>query len=314
VKNNLTVGVTTVSFSKNKELVSALESYGFDVLINEQGNRLSEVELINFLSRCDGVIVGLDKIDDKSLAKAKRLKAVSKYGVGLDNIDFNACARQGVKVLHTQGINKRSVAEMAIGFMLSLCRNLYVSSNKLKNGNWDKNGGTQLSGKTVGIIGLGNIGKEVVSLLAPFGCRILVNDLVEDSKFCETHGLIFTSKETIYAEADIITVHTPLNESTQNMINSNSFEMMKETAIVINTARGGIIDEQALYEALKTGKIAGAALDVYVTEPPVNDGLIKLPNLLCTPHIGGNSEEAVRAMGTTAITNLVEYFKEQKWL
>lgn len=314
MKNNITVGITTVSFSKNKALVEKLESYGFNVFINEGGKRFSEEELVGFLSRCDAAVVGLDKIEDKILSKTEKLKAVSKYGVGLDNIDFDACLRHNVEVLYSAGINKRSVAEMALGFMLSLSRNLYVSSNKLKNGTWDKNGGRQLSGKTVGIIGVGNIGKDLIGLLKPFECRIMVNDVINQKDYYIANGLTEASKEDIFKESDIISVHTPLNESTKNMINVSSFAMMKESAFVINTARGGIVNENDLKQALTSGRIAGAALDAYVTEPPTDSELTAIPNLLCTPHIGGNAIEAVEAMGFAAIDNLISYMKEQKWL
>lgn len=313
VTYNAVIGVTTVSFSKNRKLTDRLKSEGFtDVLLNESGRRMKKDELISMLKKCDGVIVGLDRIDGELLCEVPELKAVAKYGVGLDNIDFDACGKYGVKVLHTPGVNRRSVAELALGAALGLCRNIYVTSNLHKNGRWEKMGGTQLSGKTVGIIGAGNIGKDFISLLKPFGCRILVNDIIDISEYCHVNGLEEVTKEAIFSEADIISVHTPLTELTGNMINRETFEIMKDSALVINTARGGIINENDLKEALKTGSIAGAAVDAYVAEPPEDKELIALPNLICTPHIGGNSAEAVEAMGIAAIENIKEYFGMQK--
>lgn len=310
VINNITVGITTVSFSKNRKLLSLLEEKGFNILINEAGKRFTENELIDFLNRCDVAIVGLDKINDDVLSKTGSLKAVVKYGVGLDNIDFDACEKHGVRVLHTQGVNKRSVAELALGSMLALCRNFYVSSNNHKQGLWQKDGGTQLTGKTVGIIGLGHIGQDVVSLLKPFNCRILVNDIVDKSEYCKANDLTECTKQQIFAEADIITIHTPLTELTADMVNTETFALMKPSAFILNTARGGIVNEQALKQALKEGKIAGASIDAYVTEPPEDIELVKLPNLICTPHIGGNSAEAVEAMGLAAIDNLIKFAEE----
>ena len=177
VINNLTVGVTTVAFSKNKTLITQLKNMGFKkVIINDDGKRFTKSELISILSKCDVAIVGLDEIDRSVLSKTTKLKVISKYGVGLNNINFEDCKKYNVDVLHTQGVNKRSVSEMTFGFMLGLARNLFLTSNLLKNGTWKKDGGMQLSGKKIGIIGVGNIGKDLISILKPFNCEILVND------------------------------------------------------------------------------------------------------------------------------------------
>lgn len=311
--NNLTIGVTTVAFSKNTELINNLKELGFKkVLINKPQRRFSQDELIDFLSQCDIAIVGLDKITEKVLSKVPKLKAISKYGVGLDNIDLEACERHKVKILHTQGVNKRSVSELALGCMLSLNRNIYVTSNDLKAGNWNKSGGVQLSSKIVGIIGVGNIGKDLVNLLKPFGCKILVNDIIEQSKYYEENSLIETTKDDIFKNADIITIHTPLTPQVKYLINKDTLSMMKPNAIVINTARGGIVNQDDLKWALKNNIIAGAAIDAYEIEPPEDKELIALPNLISTPHIGGNAEEAVKAMGLAAINNIIIFCKEGK--
>lgn len=307
---NKKIAVTTVAFSKDKELVDRLKSLFTDVKTNIEGKRFSKDELIEYLSDVDGAIVGLDKIDESILAHTPNLKAISKYGVGLDNINFTDADKYKVDILHTQGVNKTSVAEEALGFMLMLCRNLYVTSNLLKNGEWNKSGGVQLSGKTVGIIGVGNIGKEVVRLLKPFGCKILVNDVVNQSEYYSQNGLIEATKEEIFKSADVITVHTPLTPELKYFINIDTFKMMKPTAFVINTARGGLINQDDLKIALKEGLIAGAAMDAYEEEPPTDSELIALPNLINTPHIGGNATEAVKAMGQAAIDNILDYFKE----
>lgn len=313
VINNLTIGVTTVAFSKNSELINNLKELGFKkVLINKPQRRFSQDELIDFLSQCDIAIVGLDKITEEVLSKVPKLKAISKYGVGLDNIDFKACERHKVKILHTQGVNKRSVSELTLGCMLSLNRNIYVTSNDLKAGNWNKSGGVQLSSKIVGIIGVGNIGKDLVNLLKPFGCKILVNDIIEQSKYYEENSLIETTKNDIFKNADIITIHTPLTSEIKYLINKDTLSMMKPNAIIINTARGGIVNQDDLKWALKNKIIAGAAIDAYEIEPPEDKELISLPNLISTPHIGGNAEEAIKAMGLAAISNIIIFCKEGK--
>jgi D-3-phosphoglycerate dehydrogenase len=197
---------------------------------------------------------------------------------------------------------------MTLGYMLMLCRNLYVTSNELKQGVWNKSGGFQLSGKTVGIIGVGYIGKELVRLLEPFGCTILVNDIINQSDYYAQNQLTEVSKEELYARSDIVTIHTPLDINTLSMINLNIFNQMKKSAYILNSARGGIINENDLKYALQNGLIAGAAIDAYIEEPPTDMELLKLPNLICTPHIGGNAQEAVEAMGLSAISHVREYF------
>ena len=310
--NNITVGVTTVAFSKNTELINELKNAGFkSVLVNEPQRRFSEEELVSFLCKCDVAIIGLDKITEKVLSQVPNLKAIAKYGVGLDNIDFEACKKYQVEVLHTQGVNKRSVSEQALGCMLMLSRNLYVTSNDLKNGNWNKSGGTQVTGKTVGVIGVGNIGKDLIKLLKPFGCNILVNDIIDQGQYYEEHGLKEVTKEELFRNADIITIHTPLTQELRGVISKKSLSVMKSSAIVINTARGGLVNQDDLKEALLSGTIAGAAIDAYEIEPPTDQEFVNIPNLIATPHIGGNAKEAVHAMGIAAIENLVEYFKEE---
>ena len=306
--NNLTIGVTTVAFSKNEALISKLKNIGFkNVILNENGKRLKKSELISILSKCDVVIVGLDKIDKSVLSQANKVKAISKYGVGLDNINFKDCKKFNVDVLYSKGINKRSVSEMTLGFMLSLARNLFYTSNLLKNGLWKKDGGIQLSGKKVGVIGVGNIGKDLISLLKPFNCQIFVNDIIDQKKYYSENDLIEVSKEFIFKNADFVTIHTPLNESTKNIVNKKSLITMKPTSFLINTSRAGVVNQEDLKWALKNKIILGAAIDVYELEPPEDKALISLPNLINTPHIGGNSREAVESMGENAIRNIVNW-------
>jgi D-3-phosphoglycerate dehydrogenase len=301
------VKVSTVAFSKNKYLVDELLQHFPLAEVNADGVRIPDDQLPGFFSGAEGIIVGLEKISDQLLDQLPDLRIIAKYGVGLDNIDAVACKERGIKIGWTGGVNKRSVAEMALGFILALCRNLYTTSNQLKTLVWNKSGGVQLSGKTIGIIGVGHIGKDLVSLLKPFGCNILVNDIIDIKDFVENHGLHSVSKDEIYRKADIISIHTPLTNETENLITKEVFACMKPTAYLINTARGGIVNEADLKHALQNGLIAGAALDVYRNEPPDDAGLLSCPELICTPHTGGNAYEAVVAMGLSAISHLVEY-------
>jgi D-3-phosphoglycerate dehydrogenase len=298
------IAVTSPSFSKHPDLIAEMERSFSDFKLNTDGKRFTEEELIDYLKGYDAAIVGLDTINKTVIDALPELKMVSKYGVGLNNIDLDYCKEKNVRIGWTGGVNKLSVAEMVIGNTISLLRNLYRSSNQLSQGDWVKNGGEQLSGKTVGIIGVGHIGKEVIRLLTPFNCKMLVNDIIKQDEYYSSVGAIESTKEEIYQLADVITIHTPLTNDTKNLINESSLSKMKGNTVVLNTARGGIVDEKAIIEALKDGKIGGAALDVYEIEPASDLSLLSVSNLICTPHIGGNSKEAVYAMGMSAINHL----------
>jgi phosphoglycerate dehydrogenase-like enzyme len=303
--------VATVAFSKNQYLVDALRREFPGAVVNGEGTRLNGDKLVDYLSGADAAIIGLEKINGNILDKLPSLKIISKFGVGLDNIDLDACAARNIKVGWTAGVNRRAVAEMALGFMLMLSRNLYSTSNQLKQLQWNKDGGRNITGKTIGIIGVGHIGRELIRLLAPFQCKILVNDVVDIESFAVANGAKCVSKEELFATSDLISVHTPLTDQTTNLFCLNIFKQMKPTSFLINTARGGIVNEADLKYALQHDLIAGAALDVYGSEPPGDQELLLLPNLICTPHTGGNSYEAVVAMGLSAIEHLVAFRDNQ---
>lgn len=300
------IAVTSKSFSKNEYLINELKKHFVEVRLNLTGHLLTGNELIDFLKDCDGVIVALEEMNQTVIDQLPKLKMISKFGVGLNNIDIEYCQKKSIQIGWKGGINKTSVAEMTLGFMLMLIRNLYVSSNLLSQGNWLKEGGHSLYGKTIGIIGVGHIGKEVVNLLRPFNCKILVCDIINQDEYYNHMGLIELGFEELVHQSDIITIHTPLTKQTKNLINKDAFSKMKDNAFFINTARGNIVNLEDLKEALTNNEIAGAAIDVYDSEPPKDGELLSLPNLICTPHIGGNSKEAVIAMGMSAINNLKE--------
>lgn len=304
----MNIVATSPSFSKNKVLQDEVYKYFPDAKLNLEGTRFNQDELIDYIKDADGVIVGLEPVNEEVLNRCKNLKIVSKYGVGLNNLDLDACKKRDIAIGWSGGVNRVSVAEMTLGYMLMLCRNLYVTSNQLKNGTWNKSGGFQLSGKKVGIIGVGHIGKELVKLLKPFNCEILANDIIDQSEYYKQNNIKEVSKEEIYNSCDIITVHTPFDSSTENLINIDSLKMMKSSAYVLNSARGGIVNENDLKYALQNNLIAGAAIDAYVEEPPTDQELIGLENLICTPHIGGNAKEAIEAMGMSAIKHMREFF------
>ena len=307
MSNKSSIAVVSRTFSNIPSLVSEMGEYFSNVRFNVN-DKLAGDDLIGFIGDAEGALIALEPVDDYVLERCPNLKIISKYGVGLDNIDLEACKKRGIQIGWTGGTNRLSVAEMAVGFMLALSRNLFKTSYELKRGVWDKDGGFQLSGRTVGIIGVGNAGKEVVRLLKPFNCHILVNDIIDQSEYYKAEGLEEVSKEELFKRADIITLHVPLTPDTERMINEVTISRMGPGAFVINTARGPLIDYGAVKEALKSKKIAGAAIDVYDEEPPKDAELLSLDNLICTPHIGGNSKGAVIAMGMSAIKHLKEYF------
>lgn len=303
------ISVTSPSFCANAQLRMELESSFTQLNLNLKGKRFNKSELISFIGDSHGVIVGLELIDTEVLDACPNLKIISKYGVGLNNIDLDECKKRGIKIGWTGGVNKLSVAEMTLGYMLMLSRNLFVTSIQLKQGRWNKSGGFQLSNKVVGIIGVGHIGKEVIRLLKPFNCQVLVNDIIGQEAYYLQNNLTVCTKEEIYRKADVVTVHTPYDDTTHNMINADVFKLMKSESLLINSARGGIINEEDLKKALLSGEIGGAAVDAYVEEPPTDKDLLSIENLVCTPHIGGNSQEAILAMGQSAIKHILIFFK-----
>ena len=193
--------------------------------------------------------------------------------------------------------------------MLGLCRNVFSTGYPLKQSKWEKEGGQQLTGKIVGVIGCGNIGSDLIQLLAPLQCNLLVCDIVDKSEFCRKHNAAQTSLENLISKSEIVSLHVPLTSLTKKMVNKSFLDQMKLTAYLINTSRGDVVDQEALKTALLRGDIAGAALDVFVEEPPSDEEFLSLPNLMVTPHIGGNAKEAVEAMGRSAIEHLVSFFK-----
>lgn len=304
MKKEIPVAVASRSFSNQPVLREELSAGYLHVTFNESGKTLTGENLINFLRGHGKAITGLEVIDDIVLSALPELRVISKYGVGLDMIDLDAMERHGVSLGWTGGVNKRSVAELVISSIISLLHRVPFACNEVKTGKWHQVKGRQLTGKTVGIIGCGHIGKDVAILLKPFGCRVLSCDILDFPEFYKEHGIIPVSLEDLLRDSDIVTLHVPLNDSTINILNSERLGLMKTGSFLINAARGGLVDEMKLKEMLKDGRIAGAALDVFLQEPPGDIELINLPNVIATPHIGGSTEEAILAMGRAAIEGL----------
>ena len=302
------VVITSRSFAKSEVLREELLSVFPNSIFTDHHQKLLGGEIAQFIGDADAAIVGVETIDDSVLEHTTKLRVISKYGVGLDNIDLESLKSRNIFLGWTGGTNKRSVSELTLCFMLGLCRNVFASSFKLKKLEWEKDGGHQLSSKTVGIIGCGHTGSDTVRLLAPFGCNLLVHDIVDKSNFCQEQSASQVSLNALLEQSNIISMHVPLTKQTHQMVNANFLQQMKSTGFLINTSRGKVVDQEALKKALTEDDIGGAALDVFEEEPPIDKDFISLPNLMVTPHIGGNSLEGVEAMGRAAIKHLVLFF------
>ena len=302
------VAVTPPAFCKSQSLKTELLGHFPNAVFNEKDRYLSGSDLVDFLTNADAALIGRDPINTELIRSLPKLRMISKYGVGLDNLDPEAWSRARIELRVTSGTNRRSVAELALGFMIGLCHNMSSGSEELKSGSWRREGGQELTGKSIGIIGCGNVGQELVRLLQPFQCKIWVRDIADRSGFCREFGAVETGFDEIIEEADIITLHVPLTENTENLIDKSVLAKMKPSAFLVNTSRGRVVHQGDLHQALVSGEIAGAGLDVFWEEPPVETEFLQLPNLMVTPHIGGNSREAVEAMGRAAIQNLIDYF------
>jgi len=301
--------VTSRSFAKSAVLREELLRVFPNSFFTDHRQKLLGEKMTGFIGDADAAIVGVETIDDSVLKHTTKLKIISKYGVGLDNLDLESLKNRGIFLGWTGGTNKRSVSELTLCFMLGLCRNVFGSSFKLKKLEWEKDGGHQLSGKTVGIIGCGHTGSDILRLLTPFGCNLLVHDIVDKSNFCREQGASQVSLEAVLEQSNIISLHVPLTKQTHQMVNASFLQKMKSTGFLINTSRGQVVDQEALKKGLIQGDIGGAALDVFVKEPPDDKDFLSLPNLMVTPHIGGNAVEGVEAMGRAAIEHLVLFFK-----
>jgi phosphoglycerate dehydrogenase-like enzyme len=298
------VAVTSRSFSNHPQLRDALTQRYREVAFNDTGKTLSGESLVNFLKDYDKAIIGLERLDADILPKLTRLKTVSRFGVGLDSLDVGLMKQLGIKLAYTPGANKRSVAELVIALAINMLRNIPQSNLQMKEGIWKQFKGRQLSGCSIGIIGMGAIGKDLALLLKAFNCNVFMYDIVEEREFCEFHGFYQVALEELLQHADIVSLHIPLNDATRSIIDERRLALMKHNAILINTARGGLIDEDALKIKLKHNQSFAAAFDVFSVEPPADHELLMLPNFFATPHMAGSTEEAILAMGYAAIEGL----------
>ena len=302
------VAVTSRSFSTNQFLVKKLKESYPNVSLNLTGKTLKENELVKFLATADKAIVGIEIIDKDILDQLPKLKLISKYGVGLNNLDLDECKKRNIQIKFQPGSNKQSVAEFTLLLMLNSLRQVHNNKKEIIEGNWTQAKGQELKGKKIGIIGFGNIGSCLVSLLKPFGNKILFFDerkfsSAEIDKFNDKN-LKQASISEVLSTSDIVSIHIPLSSGTKNMINKNAFKQMKESIILINTSRGGIVDEVELYKFLKNNNLAFASFDVFEHEPAFKSPLLELDNFFASSHRASLTEQGIQSMGIAAINGL----------
>jgi len=298
------LAIASRSFSKHPLLRDAVLKDYPSAKFNDEGLSLSGDSLVDFLDGYEKAITALEVIDDSILSRLPDLKVIGKYGVGLDMIDLQALKKHKVKIGWTGGVNKRSVSELVVSSAIAILHRSVFANMEVRNNLWYQIKGRQLSDCTVGIIGCGNIGKDLVKLLKPFNCKVLSHDILNFKQFYQENNVVPVSLDELLKESDVVTLHLPLDASTKNIINKDKLKMMKKKAILINLARGGLVDDVALKKILLEKKIAGAAIDVLEIEPPVDNEFSLIDNVLITPHIGGSTEEAILAMGLAAIDGL----------
>jgi D-3-phosphoglycerate dehydrogenase len=278
-----------------------LREHGCIVELRAAAHPLSADELRAIVPGVDGLILGLDRCDESVIAAADRLKVISRCGVGVDEVDLAAASRRGIAVTTTTGANSVAVAELTIGLIFALARHIPRVAAAARRGEWLRPMGWELSGKTLGVVGLGAIGREVVKRAAGLEMQIIGSDPIAG----EIAGVERVSLRDLLQRADVVTLHAPLTPETANLINAETIAIMRDGAALINTARGGLVDEDALYHALTSGKLIGAAMDAFQREPPDGSPLLGLDNFIAMPHLGATTRETTLKMSLMAAQNCV---------
>ncbi len=306
--------VTPTSFLKpvNAAAKAEIEAFADEVIYNETGKPLKPEQLIPMLQGVDGYIAGVDYITEEVVNAAPDcLKVISRYGAGTDRVDIPACTARGIKVANTPGTNSVAVAELAFALMLNVARNIPQLHASVERGEWVRSEGIELRGKTLGIVGMGAIGKNIATRAKAFGMNVVAYDPYFDEAFATAHGIEKMSLDDVLKISDFVTLHVPLNDATRHMINAERIAEMKDGAAIINTARGGLIDEEAAAAAVRSGKLSGLGLDAFEQEPLLDSPLKGLPRVIFTPHTGAHTAEAVEGMGAMAVKNCIEVLSGQ---
>lgn len=300
--------VTPTSFKPDRggPALELLRSFSEDIVFNPLERPLTEDELVPLLSGCEGFIAGLDFVTRKVIESTQGLKVISRYGVGVDRVDLAAAKEKGIAVCNTPGANANAVADLTFAMLLCIARKMPLLDRKTKEGQWIRSVGTELYGKTIGILGLGAVGKTVAKRASGFSMKIMAYDPFINLEYARANGIISASLDELIRESDFISLHLPLTDVTRNIISAETMRAMKKGVIIINTARGGLIDEKAAYEHLVSGQLGGLGLDAFEAEPPGSSPLFSLDNVVLTPHTGANTTEAIAAMAEMSARNLID--------
>ena len=299
--------VTPRSLTKNGHpALKKLEKAGFEVMFCSSGIQPPEEELIKLLPDCIGYLAGVEKISGKVLESAKQLKVISRNGVGINNIDIETASKLNIKVLKTPGANARGVAELTFAHILAAVRSIAFCDRCLKQQNWQRRKGLELEGKTLGLIGCGNIGKAVARFALGFDMKVLAYDPFKDEGFKPLGDFRYCKFEDLIVQSDIVSLHCPPAEDGKALIDAGVISKMKDGVYIINTARAELLDNDVVLKALDEDKIAGLTIDVFSTEPPEDWGVAKHPSVTATSHIGGFTEESVDRAVERSVKNLLK--------
>lgn len=294
-----------------KIIVDYLKEHVDEVVVNPYGRTLKREELLELWKDVDGIIAGVENYSGEVLAQApKSLKVITRYGAGYDAIDIKAAAQLNIKVSNTPGVNASAVADLTIGLMISIARRIPQYDARTRKGEWSRYVGFGLNDSVLGIIGFGAIGKKVAQRAQGFSMKILAYDPYFDEETAQSMGVQKATIDEIFKNSDFVTLHVPVMKETEKMINGESLKKMKKTAFLINAARGELVDEEALYSALKNNDIQGAALDVFQKEPLLESPLFALDNIVVTPHLAGHTKESEYLMGKMSADNTLQILKQ----
>jgi D-3-phosphoglycerate dehydrogenase len=300
------VTATSLTPAHPNPALEQLNCFADQVVFNPHGRPLTEDELIPLLEGCAGYIAGLDFVTKKVIDASAALRVISRYGAGVDRVDLEAARARSVQVCNTPGVNAQAVADLTLSLILAVARKVPFLDRNTREGRWPRSTGIELYGKTMGILGLGAVGKAVAKRAAGFSMKILAYDPYLNEAYAKKEGIIPEDFDAVVKAADILCLHLPLIPQTHHIISREIMETMKQGAIIVNTARGGLIDEQAAYELLQSGHLGGLGIDVYEEEPPKRSPLFTLDNVVVTPHTASHTVEATAAMASQAVQNLID--------
>jgi D-3-phosphoglycerate dehydrogenase len=305
--------VASRSFGPNcPDAVERMKEAGCELIPNDLGRAPTEEELLERVGNIDVLISGTEPVTERVLAAASNLKVISKHGVGYENIDLEAAKAHGIPVAVVGGAIVDSVADMALALLLAAARKIPQGNTSVRDGKWKRMVGVELREKTIGIVGLGQIGKGVCRRAKGFGMHVLAFDVYQDEQFAKNWNVHYVTMEELLANSDFVSLHAPVSPETRYLISKETLQRMKPTAFLINTSRGELVDEEALATALREGKLAGAASDVFQKEPPGDNPLLKLNNFIASPHSAGQTEDGLRRMGEIAAENALRVLAGQK--